>query len=102
MAAFILPWVASGMLFSMYLIDPKAAEPPKAKKFPHLFSLHGVDVADDYFWLKEKKNPETIAYLNAENAYRTTVMKPTEGLQKTLYDEFLSRIKQTDLSVPYR
>jgi oligopeptidase B len=83
-------------------IDLKAAVAPVAKKIPHQFSLHGVDISDDYFWLKDKKNQETIDYLNAENDYRTAVMKPTEPLQKQLYDEFLSRIKQTDLSVPYR
>ena len=83
-------------------INPEAATPPVAKRIPHQFSLHGVEITDPYFWLKEKKNPDVIAYLNAENAYREAVMKPTEPLQKKLYDEFLSRIKQTDLSVPYR
>ena len=63
---------------------------------------HGQRLTDDYFWLKDKKNPDTIAYLEAENAYAAAVMKPTQKLQETLYKEYLSRIKQTDLSVPYR
>jgi len=42
------------------------------------------------------------AYLEAENAYTDAVMKPTEGLQKKLYDEMLSRIKETDIEVPYK
>lgn len=83
-------------------IDPAVAKPPVAKKVPHEFELHGVKIADDYAWLKDKKNPETIAYLEAENAYAAAVMKPTEKLQETLYKEYLGRIKQTDLSVPYR
>lgn len=83
-------------------LDPGAAKPPVAKKVPHTFELHGQTIADDYAWLKDKKNPDTIAYLEAENAYAAAVMKPTEKLQDTLYKEYLSRIKQTDLSVPYR
>jgi len=43
-----------------------------------------------------------IAHLEAENAYTAAVMKPTEGLQDTLYKEILSHIKQTDVNVPYR
>jgi protease II len=57
---------------------------------------------DNYFWLRDKKNPEVKAYLDAENAYTDTVMKPTEALQKKLYDEMLSRIKETDVEVPYK
>ena len=57
---------------------------------------------DDYFWLREKNNPEVIKYLEAENAYTEEVMKPTKELQETLYKEMLGRIKQTDLSVPSR
>jgi oligopeptidase B len=83
-------------------IDPNAATPPVAKKMPYKYTLHGVEIADDYFWLKDKSNPEVAKYLHAENAYLNAVLKPTEELQKKLYAEFLSRIKETDLSVPYR
>jgi oligopeptidase B len=57
---------------------------------------------DDYFWLRDKSNPEVAAYLEAENAYADTVMKPTEPFQAALYQEMLGRIQETDLSVPYR
>ena len=57
---------------------------------------------DDYFWLREKTNPEVAAYLEAENAYTDAVMKPTEPLQEALYREMLARIKETDVAVPYR
>ena len=57
---------------------------------------------DDYFWLREKDNPEVIAYLEAENRYTEAAMKPLEGFRDKLYKEMLARIKETDESVPYR
>ena len=79
-----------------------AMQPPVAKKIPKTTRIHGDTLVDDYYWLREKTNPEVISYLEAENRYTEEVMRPTEALQKTLYDEILGRIKQTDLSVPYR
>jgi oligopeptidase B len=76
--------------------------PPVAKKVPKSFTMHGDTRVDDYGWLRDKKSADTLAYLEAENAYADAVMKPTEGLQKRLYDEMLGRIKQTDINVPYR
>jgi oligopeptidase B len=64
--------------------------------------LHGDPRPDPYFWLREKSNPEVAAYLEAENAYTDEVLRPTELLQKSLYDEMLAHVKETDLSVPYR
>ncbi len=78
------------------------AKPPAAKKIPRESILHGDARVDDYYWLREKENPEVIAYLEAENAYTQAVMEPTKALQETLYEEILGRIKETDLSVPYR
>jgi oligopeptidase B len=78
---------------------PKA---PVAKKVPKVTSIHGQKLTDDYFWLREKGSADVTAYLEAENAYTNQVMKPTGVLQDTLYKEMLGRIKQTDLSVPYR
>ena len=78
------------------------ATPPAAPKVPHMQTLHGDNLEDDYFWMRERDNPKVRAFLEAENAYTESFMKPTEPLQKTLYDEMLGRIKQTDLSVPYR
>ena len=65
-------------------------------------TLHGETLQDDYFWLREKDNPKVRAFLEAENAHTDAFMKPTEAFQKALYDEMLGRIKETDLSVPYR
>jgi oligopeptidase B len=83
-------------------LDPKAAQPPVAKRVPHRAAIHGDVRSDDYYWLRDKKSPEVIAHLEAENAYTAAVLKPTEPLQGRLYKEMLGRIKQTDLSVPYR
>ena len=76
--------------------------PPIAKKVPKITEIHGHKLVDNYFWLRDKKNPEVRAYLEAENAYTDAVMKPTEPLQKKLYAEMLSHIKETDVEVPYK
>ena len=77
-----------------------AVEAPVAKVQPKQSTLHGDTRVDDYFWLRDRKNPETVQYLEAENEYTRAVMKPTEELQAKLYAEMLGRIKQTDTSVP--
>src|SRR5260370_30758874 len=82
--------------------SPVAAAPPVAKKVHTENHINGGTLADDYHWMREKSNPEVAQYLEAENAYADSVMKPTEGLQKKLYDEMVSHIKETDVSVPYR
>ena len=79
-----------------------APTPPIAKKVPHETEVNGRKMVDNYAWLREKSNPEVRAYLEKENAYTDSVMKPTEPFQKKLYDEMLSRIKETDVEVPYR
>jgi oligopeptidase B len=75
--------------------------PPVARVVPKVDTLHGDVRVDNYFWLREKQNPEVMAYLQAENAYTAAGMKHTEGVQEQLYRELLGRIKETDLSVPY-
>jgi oligopeptidase B len=76
--------------------------PPVAKKVSHVTEVNGHKMEDNYFWLREKPNPEVRAYLEAENAYTDAVMKPTEAFQKKLYAEMLGRIKETDVEVPYK
>ena len=76
--------------------------PPVAKKEPKTTEINGRKLIDNYYWFREKKNPEVKAYLEAENVYTDAVMKPTEPLQKKLYGEMLSRIKETDVEVPYK
>lgn len=76
--------------------------PPVAKTIAHETEIHGHRRSDPYAWLKTKDDPEVIVFLEAENAYTETEMAPTEALQKTLYEEMIGRIQETDLSVPVR
>ena len=77
-------------------------QPPIARKDHKETALHGVVLKDDYAWLRDKDNPDVTAYLEAENAYAEAVMAPQSGLREQLYQEMLSHIKQTDVSVPFR
>ncbi|MFN3380685.1 MAG: hypothetical protein ACK41O_14615, partial [Runella zeae] len=52
--------------------------PPKATKYPRTFDLHNDLRTDDYYWLRERENPEVINYLNAENAYTEAVLAPVK------------------------
>jgi oligopeptidase B len=76
--------------------------PPVAEKKRQSLILHDDERIDNYFWLKERENSAVTAYLAAENAYTQAMMQHTEALQEKLYKEMLGRIKETDLSVPYR
>jgi len=76
--------------------------PPTARRQQTINTIHGRRLADDYAWLREKTSPEVIAFLEQENAYTRAVMKPTEELQAGLYQEMISHIKETDISVPFR
>ena len=77
-------------------------EPPIAEREPHTVRIHSTELHDDYAWLRDKESQRTLAYLKAENAYTAAMMAETERLQKDLYDEILSHIKEDDVSVPYR
>jgi oligopeptidase B len=76
--------------------------PPVARMVPKTDTMHGDVRVDNYFWLRDRANPEVIPYLEAENRYTDTVMAPTRQLQETLYQEMLGRIRQTDTNVPDR
>ncbi|HYM05163.1 MAG TPA: S9 family peptidase [Terriglobales bacterium] len=77
-------------------------EPPAAKRVEHKEVRHGETVVDNYYWLREKSNPEVIHYLEAENAYTEAMTKDLKPFADTVYKEMLGRIKQTDLTVPAR
>ena len=73
---------------------------PVAKRVPHVHQAHGDERPDDYHWLRDRDDPDVTAYLEAENAYADAVMEPRRPLQEKLYAEIVSRIQETDLSVP--
>jgi len=75
--------------------------PPDASEIPHELTIHQDTRIDNYFWLRERTNPDVIEYLEAENDYTRTMLEPTEVLQKDLFTEMKSRIKEEDVSVPY-
>ena len=76
--------------------------PPVARVERRVQTHHGETRIDEYFWLRDRSDPEVIAYLEAENRYTGAVMRHTEALQEQLYQEMRGRIKETDLSVPER
>ncbi|HEY7208750.1 MAG TPA: S9 family peptidase [Bryobacteraceae bacterium] len=79
-----------------------APQPPLAPAVDHRETRHGETVVDPWFWLREKTNPEVRKYLEAENAYTEAMTKHLAPFADSLYQEMLSHIKQTDLSVPVR
>ena len=93
--------VLTGILFSSCTKNDKLA-PPVAKKMTKELTIHGDTRIDNYYWMNERENPEVIAYLEAENEYKEAVMKHTEPLQESLFEEIKSKIKQEDESVPYK
>lgn len=77
-------------------------EPPMAARKPRDLVAHGHTRVDDYYWLRERENPEVVAYLEAENEYLEAVMAPTQTLQEQLYEELVGRLQPDDASVPYQ
>ena len=84
------------------MTEVQIASPPIARKIHTETVLHGVTLTDDYAWMRDKQDPEVTSYLEAENAYAESVMAPLAGLREKLYEEMLSHVKQTDVSVPFR
>ncbi len=80
----------------------KNMEPPIAKKIAKELTVHGDTRVDNYYWMNERGNADVEEYLNAENAYAEGQLSDYKALQDTLYDEIIGRIKQTDMSVPYK
>lgn len=94
--------VAVSLLAALVMRGSAEVPPPIAKVAPKEFSEHGATRVDPYYWLRDRNDPDTIAYLEAENAYADDMMKHTSALQEKLYQEMKGRIKETDLSVPVK
>ena len=76
--------------------------PPVAPRIPHVTVLHGETRVDDYSWMRDRENPDVLAYLRAENDYTEAITKPTVALQDTLYQEMIGRLKEDDSRPPER
>src|SRR5215216_151872 len=73
---------------------------PTAPKRPHLITQHGETRIDNYYWMRDRQDPEVMRYLRAESDYLEEVMGHTKPLQEMLYAEMKGRIKETDSTVP--
>ena len=78
---------------------PKA---PLAKQIPKNLTIHDDVRVDEFYWLKDRENPEVIDYLNNENDYYNAHTAHTKEFQTSLFEEMKSRIKEDDSSVPYK
>ncbi len=74
--------------------------PPVARRIPHLLTLHGDEREDDWYWLRNREDPEVIVYLEAENAYADTVLAPLQPLRTRIFEEIKARVQETDESAP--
>ena len=81
----------------------EALQPPAAAQRPHpVTAPHGPTRTDPFYWLRDREDPEVLAYLRAENDYADAAMGHTAELQQRLFEEFRARTRENDESVPYR
>ena len=97
----VLLGAAPGLLQSQPKTSNDMQEPPVAAVKPYKLEKHGHTRVDNYYWLRERENPEVIAYLEAENKFLNASIAYLKPLREKLFEEFKTRIKQTDESVPY-
>lgn len=100
-----IKFLSAILIFSLgiYAQNMNDLKPPVAAKKPKVLKIHGYEITDNYFWLRDrndKKAPEIIKYLEDNNKYTEAAMASTNDFQKKLYDEMLGRLKQTDESLP--
>lgn len=93
---------AGNALKLMAAQSPPVPPPPTAPSIPFTQNWHGRAFEDPYYWLREKKSPEVVRYLQAENAHTEAATAHLKSFKEALYEEMLGRIKQTDLTVPVR
>jgi oligopeptidase B len=77
-------------------------EPPVAKRVEHIRRVHGDETADDWYWLLDRDDPDTVAYLEAENAYTEATTAHLAPRRDQLFEEIKARVQETDLSVPVK
>jgi oligopeptidase B len=82
--------------------DAPPTGPPVAKRIPTERTVHGETVVDEYAWLRDRDDPDVVAYLEAENAWTDAAVAGLADLRQAIFDEIKSRTQETDLSVPAR
>src|SRR5690606_4874763 len=75
-------------------------KPPIAKRIPHPHEIHGDVRKDDYYWLRDRENPEVIEYLEDENRYYEDVMRPLEEKTENIYQSMVDRVPDSEMQVP--
>src|SRR5258706_4384699 len=73
---------------------------PIAPKRPYTITQHGETRVDDYFWLRNREDPEVMKYLTAQMGYLDEIMGHTKPLHEQLFSEMKNRIQETDSTVP--
>jgi len=76
-------------------------KPPVALQKPMVLTKHGDHRVDNYFWMKDRENPEVISYLKKENAYGKHVLKSTVKTQEKIFREMKARMKEEETTAPY-
>lgn len=92
------PQLSSAAMVSL----PAEVDPPVATVRPVRTRLHGQTRVDEYDWLRDRDDPDVLAYLKAENAYTEARTEHLAGLRERLFEEIKARTQETDLSVPVR
>jgi oligopeptidase B len=84
------------------LASMTTVRPPVAKKVPIERIHHGDTVVDEYAWLRDRDDPDTIAYLKAENEHTEAATAHLADLREQVFGEIRKRTQETDLTVPQR
>ena len=58
--------------------------------------MHGDERVDDWYWLRERDDPDVLAHLEAENAYAEAMLAPRRALRDRIFDEIKARVQETD------
>ncbi|MBN2410778.1 S9 family peptidase [candidate division KSB1 bacterium] len=89
-------------LFPLFVSATQKIKPPRAEKKPHKHKIHGHERIDNYYWMRDRENPQVLDYLHKENEYAETVLAPLKGLRRKLFQEMKLRIKEDETTVPYK
>jgi len=84
------------------MLSKTELQAPTAKKVKKEMTIHDDTRVDNYYWLNQREDQDVIDYLNEENNYTKSMLSHTEKFQQKLFEEIKGRIKQTDMSVPYK
>lgn len=81
--------------------------PPVAAKRPSASAHHGIEMTDDYAWLRDPGYPkvddkEILSHLEAENGWFKARMGDRQDRVDDLFKEMRARIKEADKSVPQK